>query len=311
MMLAEKTRVPMEGLRGRLRFDEPMSRHTSWRAGGPAERWFEPADAGDLTAYLQRLPADEGVLWVGLGSNLLVRDGGVRGSVILTTGALADIARLDEVTVRFEAGVPCAKAARYCARAGLAGAGFLAGIPGTMGGALAMNAGAFGGETWDLVHEVETLDRRGRVRVRRRADFVVGYRSVRGPSDEWFIAARLRLQPGDTNAEVARIKELLARRSETQPTGVASCGSVFRNPAGDYAGRLIDSCGLKGHCIGRACVSDKHANFIVNRGGATASDIEALIHYVQDVVERECGVRLEPEVHIVGDPATPAGGAHA
>jgi UDP-N-acetylmuramate dehydrogenase len=291
------------GLRGRLRLAEPMSRHTSWRVGGPAERCFEPADIDDLAAYLRRLPPGEPVLWVGLGSNLLVRDGGLRGSVILTGGVLDGIERLDRTTVRFGAGVACAKAARHCASAGLVGAEFLVGIPGTMGGALAMNAGAFGGETWSLVAGVETMDRAGRLRLREPGEFRVGYRSVEGPAGEWFVAARLRLSAGDAAAATARIRELLNRRSETQPTGVASCGSVFRNPAGDYAGRLIESCGLKGHCIGRACVSEKHANFILNRGGATAADIEALIGHIQDTVERERGVRLEPEVRIVGERA--------
>jgi UDP-N-acetylmuramate dehydrogenase len=301
-MMAESSKpVAATGLRGKLRRHEPMARHTSWRVGGPADRCFEPADIEDLAAYLRQLPADEPVLWVGLGSNLLVRDGGLRGSVILTGGVLDGIERPGDTIIKFGAGVPCAKVARHCANAGLAGAEFLVGIPGTMGGALAMNAGAFGGETWSLVSAVETMDRQGRVRLRQATDYRVAYRSVQGPANEWFIAAHLRLRPGDVNAGVARIRELLARRSETQPTGVASCGSVFRNPPGDFAGRLIESCGLKGHCIGGACVSEKHANFIVNAGRATAADIEALIVHVRESVERERGVRLEPEVHIVGE----------
>jgi UDP-N-acetylmuramate dehydrogenase len=309
MMAREEDRMrgmAQAPLRGRLLVDEPMARHTSWRVGGPAQRFFEPADLDDLAAFLRSLPEDEPLFWLGLGSNLLVRDGGIRGTVILTSPGLGGIERTGATTLRVEAGVPCAKAARASADAGLEGAEFLTGIPGTMGGALAMNAGAFGGETWSIVAAVETVDRHGVVRKRLPAEYRVGYRSVRGPAGEWFAAAHLALTPGDGAAAKARIKECLRLRAESQPTGVASCGSVFRNPPGDHAGRLIDSCGLKGHAIGGAHVSKKHANFILNGGAATAADIEALIAHVRAVVERERGVRLEPEVHIVGEPSDQA-----
>lgn len=288
------------GLRGRLLLDEPMSRHVTWRVGGPADRFYIPADAEDLAAYLATLAPDEPVFWLGLGSNLLVRDGGIRGTVIATALALGHIERMGDAGLRVEAGVPCARVARAAADAGLEGAEFLVGIPGTMGGALAMNAGAFGGETWALVTAVETVDRRGVRRQRGPEDYRIAYRSVEGPAGEWFIAARLGLRQGDGAAARERIRDCLRRRSETQPTGVASCGSVFRNPPGDHAGRLIEAAGLKGHCIGDACVSEKHANFIVNRGAASAGDIEALILHVQAVVERMSGICLQPEVHIVG-----------
>lgn len=289
------------GLRGELRFDEPMARHTSWRVGGAAQRYFRPADIDDLAAYLGRLPQDEPVFWLGLGSNLLVRDGGIPGSVIVTNGVLNGIERTAETEVRVEAGAPCAKVARYCAAQGLAGAEFLVGIPGTMGGALAMNAGAFGTETWELVRVVETVDRRGRRHVRDRAEYTIGYRSVTGPEHEWFTAASLALRPGDPAAGRERIKALLEQRGDTQPMGKPSCGSVFRNPPGDYAGRLIESCGLKGFRIGGAYVSDKHANFIINDGHATAADIEALIGHVGATVKDRCGVELIPEVRVVGE----------
>jgi UDP-N-acetylmuramate dehydrogenase len=207
------------------------------------------------------------------------------------------------MVIQAGAGVACAKVARYCANAGLSGAEFLVGIPGTMGGALAMNAGAFGGETWRLVRSVDTIDRHGEVRQRATEQYSVGYRSVRGPAGEWFIAARLQLQPGDADQGRASIKELLGRRADLQPTGQPSCGSVFRTPPGDYAGRLIEASGLKGARIGGAEVSRKHANFIVNDGAARAADIEALILHVRDTVERLQGVRLVPEVHVVGEPA--------
>jgi UDP-N-acetylmuramate dehydrogenase len=280
-----------------------MSAHTSWRVGGPAERFYQPADLDDLALFLAGLPEDEPLLWLGLGSNLLVRDGGIRGTVVFTLGALDELHRVGEQGLYAGAGVTCAKVARAAARAGLTGAEFLAGIPGTLGGALAMNAGAFGGETWSLVASVETLDRHGVRHRRTPEDYQVGYRSVQSPRQEWFVAAELVLEPGDVMAAQARIKELLARRGATQPTQQPSCGSVFRNPPGDHAARLIEAAGLKGLRRGDAQVSEKHANFIVNLGVARAADIEALIHEVQDRVQATHGVRLETEVRMVGEPA--------
>jgi UDP-N-acetylmuramate dehydrogenase len=169
-----------------------------------------------------------------------------------------------------------------------------------MGGALAMNAGAWGGETWPLVRLVKTIDRKGRIRERDPSAFRVGYREVQGPPGEWFIGADLVLAPGDTEAAQARIRELLGRRNATQPTGLPSCGSVFRNPTGDHAARLIEAAGLKGRRLGGAEVSTKHANFIINRGNATATDIASLIDLVQMEVERRSGIRLRPEVRRVG-----------
>lgn len=289
-------------LRGTLLRDESMARHTTWRVGGPADRFYMPADADDLAIFLRSLPAHEPVFWLGLGSNLLVRDGGIRGTVIATAKSLGTLERTGASNVRVEAGVPCAILARFCAREGLAGAEFLVGIPGTFGGALAMNAGCFGGETWTLVQDVETLDRQGRLHRRRPEEFEIGYRHVRGPSAEWFIAATLRLTPGNGDELAARMRGWLDKRSASQPTQQANAGSVFRNPAGDFAGRLIEASGLKGFCIGGACVSEKHANFIVNTGAATATDIEALIRHVAERVESQHGIRLETEVRVVGEP---------
>ena len=286
---------------GELRVNEPMASHTTWRVGGPVRRFYRPAGVEDLCAFLAELPQDEPVYWLGLGSNLLVRDGGLPGTVIYTFGGLDALAAVDAVTLRVEAGVACAKVARESARRGLTGGEFLAGIPGTLGGALAMNAGAFGGETWTLVARVVGVDRHGALHVRRPSEYRVGYRSVQGPAEEWFVAAELRFTPGDTQQAQRRIRELLAQRNDTQPTTQASCGSVFRNPPGDHAARLIDTAGLKGLRVGGAQVSEKHANFIVNTGEATAADIEALIERVQAEVERVHGVRLEPEVRIVGE----------
>jgi len=298
IMMAAKS---MSGLRGELRLNEPMSAHTSWRAGGPADRWYRPADLDDLQAFIAGLPEREQLVWVGLGSNLLVRDGGIRGTVIMPFGGLDELQQLDGDRIRVGAGVACAKVARFAARAGLTGAEFLAGIPGTMGGALAMNAGAFGGETWPLVLAVDMLNARGELHRRERSAYEVSYRTVTGPEGEWFVGTELQLQAGDTDTAQARIRSLLERRSATQPTRQPSCGSVFRNPPDDFSARLIEVAGLKGEQIGHAQVSEKHANFIVNLGGARATDIEALIRYVQQRVQEVHGVRLETEVRIVGE----------
>jgi UDP-N-acetylmuramate dehydrogenase len=286
----------------RVLHDVPMAKHTSWHVGGPADLFFTPRDALDLAAFLRQLPPDVPQLMIGLGSNLLVRDGGIRGAVISTHGALGSLERLSAQRISAEAGVPCARIAKACMKWGLGPAEFFAGIPGTLGGALAMNAGAWGGETWRHVIEVDVLDRRGVRHTRAAADYEIGYRSVKGPDDAWFIGARLEFErtPG-VNTEA--IRELLDKRRQTQPIGEWSCGSVFTNPPGDHAARLIESAGLKGFRIGDGSVSDKHANFIINHGRARAADIEAVIEHVQRTVARVHGVELRTEVRIVGAPA--------
>jgi len=289
---------------GILLCDEPLARYTTWRVGGSADRLYKPQGLNDLVCFLQSLPKDEPVMWLGLGSNLLVRDGGVRGTVIATQGALNEMSVLENGCVRAEAGVTCAKVARFCGRNGLAGAEFLAGIPGTMGGAVAMNAGAFGGETWSYVEAVETVDHCGNLTVRKSGEFNVGYRSVGGVKGEWFVAVHLRLQQCDDAQQEEikqRMKNLLEQRNQKQPIGLPSCGSVFRNPDGEYAADLIEKAGLKGSCEGAACVSEKHANFIINTGNATANDIEILINRVSSRVQEKFGIKMIREVHIVGD----------
>lgn len=287
---------------GRVVHGEPLSRHTSWHVGGPAETWFEPRDARDLSTFLRSLPAGTPVHWIGLGSNVLVRDGGLRGVVISTHGTLDDLERLQETQVRAGAGVACARLAKQCVKWGLGPAEFFAGIPGTLGGALAMNAGAFGGETWRHVLEVETIDRAGARRKRLASEYRVGYRSVVGPAEEWFLGARLEFAHRP-EAHQDEIRALLERRRQSQPIGAWSGGSTFTNPPGDHAARLIDTAGLKGYRIGGASVSTKHANFFINDGNASARDLEELIVHVQRTVERVHGVRLEPEVRIIGEPA--------
>nr|VFK09207.1 MAG: UDP-N-acetylmuramate dehydrogenase [Candidatus Kentron sp. LPFa] len=287
--------------RGELRHNEPMSRHTAWGVGGMAASFFEPTDIDDLASFLTTFPEREPIFWLGLGSNVLVRDGGINGAVIRTSGLLNGLREPKSGVIRAEAGVTNAGFARFCAKCGLGGSEFLAGIPGTVGGALAMNAGAFGGETWAIVTQVETLDRKGVRRIRKPVDFDIGYRDVRPPEGEWFVAAEFALERKDRKEVALEIQALLQRRRNQQPTHMRSCGSVFRNPPGEYAGYLIDRCGLKGLRIGGAVVSDKHANFILNTGMATASDIEALMGRVAAIVEQETGVRLISEVRIIGD----------
>jgi len=295
----------LEGLRGELREGEPMARHVTWRAGGLAERLYVPADLEDLAAFLRQLPADEPLLFVGLGSNLLVRDGGWRGTVVMTHSAKRRPA-MDAGLVYAEAGVASPKVARFAALHDLEGAEFLAGVPGCVGGALAMNAGCYGGETWDLVERVLTIDRTGALHSRSKDDFDIAYRQCtpKASGDEWFAAAWFRLEPGDGETSRGVMKELLARRIATQPLSLPNAGSVFRNPPRDHAARLIESCGLKGFERGGARVSEKHANFIVNPGGmARAADIEWLIQHIQRIVYQMKGIVLQTEVRIVGEPA--------
>ena len=291
---------------GTILRNEPMSKHTTWRVGGPADVYYSPRCRDELLDFVRGLDANTPVYFVGLGSNLLVRDGGVRGAVIATGHALNGLRHLGGGVVEAEAGVPCTVVARQCSRWELGPAELFAGIPGSVGGALRMNAGAFGGETWGKVIEVDVVDRRVDVRTRGRDGYQVGYRQVRGPLEEWFLAARFKFDEQYT-AGADRIRTLVSERKATQPLGLPSCGSVFKNPPGDHAARLIESAGLKGARIGGAEVSPKHANFIINTGGATAADIEALIGHVRDTVQERHGVRLDTEVQFLGEPL--AGGA--
>lgn len=290
-------------LHGQLLQNESLARYTTWRVGGIARAMYKPKGINDLANYLKSLPSSEPIIWLGLGSNSLIKDTGFAGNVILTQGCLENIELIDEYTVRVEAGVSCAKMARYCARNHLADAEFWAGIPGTMGGALRMNAGCFKGETWQSVTEVETIDRNGQIKRRSADQFTTAYRNVVGlEPDEWFIAAICNFAKGDKDTSLATIKELLARRSATQPTSEYNCGSVFRNPPNNFAAKIIEDCKLKGYKIGGAQVSKKHANFIINDAGeANADDIERLINFVRESVYAETGIKLIQEVHIIGE----------
>ncbi|MGC1182125.1 UDP-N-acetylmuramate dehydrogenase [Legionella sp.] len=287
---------------GTLLCNESLAEYTTWRVGGPAARLYKPAHTIDLALFLRNLPASEPLLWLGLGSNSLIKDIGFSGTVVLTQGCLKEIKLLDTNTVKVEAGVSCASMARFCARNNLSGGEFWAGIPGTMGGALRMNAGCHGSETWQSVVELQTMTRNGEIKIRKPEEYEVAYRHVSGLADEGFISATFKLPSGKKEISLQVIKDLLAHRANTQPTNEYNCGSVFRNPPGNFAAQLIESCGLKGHSIGGAMISQKHANFIINhQGSATAAHIEALIDLVQTKVREQTKIELMREVHIIGD----------
>lgn len=321
MNMLEPAQFITEELRGTLRGNVAMSRHTSWRAGGYADRVYQPADLADLIVFLRTLPADEPVIAVGLGSNLLVRDGGLRGTVLLLHAALTEIRLETNGMIYAQAGISGAKLARFAAKHDLSDAEFFAGIPGTLGGMLAMNAGCYGSETWNVVANVQTITRSGKLLERTPDDYEIGYRHVvlkkkdtnpghdrahnldfpLVPQEEFFVGARLHLPAGAGEIARREIKALLSKRITSQPLNLPNAGSVFRNPPNDFAARLIEQCGLKGMQIGGARVSEKHANFIVNTGGATAANIENLITEVQANVQQKTGVYLHPEVRIIGE----------
>ena len=316
-----------QGLRGKLHHDVDMSRYTSWRAGGRAQHLYQPADLDDLLQFLRTLPKDELLLAVGLGSNLLVRDGGLRGTVLLLHAALNELHMTTDGMIYAQAGVPGAKLARFAALHNLSGAEFFAGIPGTLGGMLAMNAGCYGGETWNVVARVQVVTRSGELLEHGPDEYEIGYRHVMKretgneqdvgarlvgrksiaqqaallQQDEFFVGAWLKLPPGDGEVARREIKALLAKRIASQPLQLPNAGSVFRNPPCDHAARLIEQCGLKGRQIGGARVSEQHANFIVNVGEATAADIESLIVEMQTTVLEKTGIKLHPEVRIIGE----------
>lgn len=307
-MMAEPemfSKSPTVQLRGELLHDVDMGRYVSWRAGGRADRAYRPADLEDLCNFLQTLPATEPISAIGLGSNLLVRDGGLRGTVLLLHAALTELRMESDGLIYAQAGVAGAKLARFAAQQHLSGAEFFAGIPGTVGGMLAMNAGCYGGQTWNQIQRVQVVGHDGIVRERTSEDYEIGYRHVKRVNDtaldEWFVGAWFRFTPGSGEESREAIKTLLNKRIASQPLQMPNAGSVFRNPPGGHAAQLIESCGLKGTRIGGAEVSHKHANFIVNTGGATAADIENLMGEIQAKVLQQTGIKLLPEVRILGD----------
>ncbi len=294
----------MAKLRGQLLYDESLHKYTTWRVGGKAKYFYKPADIADLQCFLQQeMVANKAIFFLGLGSNVLIRDGGFDGVVISTRHVLKKITLLNASCIQAEAGVACAHLARFASKHHLTGLEFFAGIPGTVGGALAMNAGAFGSETWDYVQCVQMLRQDSVLQQRTPADFAVGYRTVSGydKAKEWFMTADFILQAGHAEQGQANIKRLLQQRSHSQPTNRPTAGSVFRNPEGDYAARLIEACQLKNTCVGDACVAEKHANFIINQGNATAWDIEQLIVIMQQTVKAQFQITLRPEIRFIGE----------
>ena len=312
-------------LQGQLKLNESLARYTTWRIGGNAECLYQPKDKSDLQTVLQLLPENTSVNWIGLGSNLLVRDAGVKGLTIYTNGVLnkLDIECCDEdeqvedqavCMMTAQAGVACAIFSRKAANSGLNGAEFLSGIPGTIGGALAMNAGAFGGETWRHVVNVTMINDQGILITRTPDEFNIQYRKIEAKKtlngsenkiqrQEWFLSAVFKFKKDEKGLEKSKleIKRLLIKRAETQPTKQANAGSVFKNPKNDYAARLIESCGLKGKAINDAQISEKHANFIINKGAAKAKDVEALIEEIKTAVLMKYQIELETEVRIIGE----------
>ena len=300
---AKSCDAPVQGLGGEWRREWQMSRLSSWRVGGAAEWVYTPSDQSDLQRFLAERDRSIPVHVVGLGSNLLVRDGGVRGIVLRTAPGLSSIRREGD-DICAEAGVGCPKLARVSSEEGLGGAEFFCGIPGSIGGALAMNAGCFGSETWDVVTEAVGFNEDGTQTTITPDTVSTGYRHVQKPKGmACFVSGRFRLRPGEPQEIKDRIAEMLKRRKDTQPIGTANSGSVFLNPADAKAGALIEESGLKGFRVGGAAVSEKHANFIVNSGDATAADIENLIEHIRGTVLKRSGISLKTEVRIIGEAA--------
>jgi len=276
-----------------IKFNEPMSKHCSLRSGGMTSEFFLPKDINELSLFLKSNVKP--ILLVGLGSNLLVRDRGFNG-VTIHTKNLKEL-NITNKYIESGAGTSLAKLSRF-AQANLKyGAEFLSAIPGSVGGALAMNAGAFGSEVWQYVVSVQTMSLSGELQERFPNDYEINYRSVKHRfSDEFFISARFDFNLNKPNDNV---RELLDKRNSSQPIGLPSCGSVFKNPKDNYAAKLIESSGLKGFCIGGACVSEKHANYIINQNNATALDIENLIIHIQNTIKTLHNVELETEIIII------------
>ena len=289
-------------VRGRYRAQVPLAPRTWLRVGGPAEVVFQPADAADLAIFLKGKPADVQVTPIGVASNLLVRDGGIDGVVVRFSGPLAEV-DVDDECLRVGAGATDRMIAIQAMKAGLSGLEFLIGIPGTLGGAVRMNAGAFGGETAEVVERVVALDPAGRRHELRAAELGFGYRHSALPADWIVLGAVLRATPGEPHAIEARMRAIKAEREASQPLHVATGGSTFKNPPAHRAWQLIDAAGCRGLRHGRAMVSDKHCNFLINTGGATAAELEELGEQVRARVLVHSGIALEWEIHRIGRPA--------
>ena len=278
--------------------NESLSRYTSWKVGGPADIYFTPNDRNELSHFLKL--NDGSITWLGNGTNILVRDGGVKGVVISTRKSFNKIELMDKSSCKVEAGISCFELAMYATKNNLGPAAFFSGIPGSIGGALTMNAGCFGSETWEFVRSVEVIDRNGEIYHLDPKEFSISYRSVSFPFPLWFLSCDM-VFPDRGVTTVEELKILRDSRLERQPLTENTCGSVFKNPDGNHAGDLIERSGLKGFRVGGCAVSEKHANFIVNDKGATARDIETLIKHIQNTVKDRFGIDLDTEVRIIGE----------
>jgi UDP-N-acetylmuramate dehydrogenase len=298
--LVPELKLRMPQLRGRLLADEPLAPLTWFRVGGPAQVLFMPEDDADLAYLLANLATDIPVIVIGLGSNLIVRDGGVPGVVIRLGRGFNDVRIESGLRVRAGAAVPDVKVARTAQEAGIAGLAFMRGIPGAVGGALRMNGGAYGRETKDALVEARAVDRQGNVHVLSCADMHYKYRHCGAPEDYIFTSALFQGEPGDAAAIAAEMEKITESREATQPIKSRTGGSTFKNPPGRKAWELIDAAGCRGLVVGDAQVSELHCNFLINRGSATAADIETLGETVRTRVKETSGVDLEWEIKRIG-----------
>ena len=286
-------------LKGRLREDVSLKDYNTWKIGGKAEYFFEPSDIKDLKLFLELLQ-NTPITFLGNGSNVLIRDGGISGCVICLKNTLNNYFVKDEEYI-FEAGLSCMKMAQITARENYEGLEHLCGIPGSLGGALAMNAGCYGGNIWDHVSTVSLINNDGEIIKKNKNDFIIGYRNTSLKENNFFISAVFKLRKNKLKNSLEKIKEFLQDRRSKQPTGLLSCGSVFKNPKNLYAAKIIESIGLKGYKIGGACISEKHANFIISDKSTKSIDIEKLINFTQKEVFKKKEVILETEVKFIGN----------
>ena len=286
-------------IKDRSLFNEPLSKYTSWKVGGPADTFFAPDNRDELSQFLKS-NYDKPITWLGNGTNVLVRDGGIRGAVISTKKSLNKIKKEADKTCRVEAGASCMDLALFAEKNQLGPAAFFSGIPGSVGGALTMNAGSFGHETWDFVESVEVIDQDGVIHQLEPKDFTFSYRTVKFPFPLCFVSCLMQFPESEITTK-SELKSMRDQRFKTQPLTEDTCGSVFKNPEREHAGDLIERAGLKGYRIGGSSISTKHANFIVNEGNATSENIEDLIEYVQEIVSSQFDVELETEVRIIGE----------
>ena len=289
-----------KNIRGQIRKNVSLKEYNTWKVGGKAEYFFEPKDLKDLKFFLANFQKTN-ITFLGNGSNVLIRDGGIKGCVICLKNTLKDYKIINDGEISFEAGFSCMKIAQITARNNFSGLEFLCGIPGSLGGALAMNAGCYGGNVWEKVTKVVLINEEGILIERNKKEFKIGYRNVELEKGCFFVSAIFKLDQNLLNNSQEIIKNFLEDRRKKQPTGLPSCGSVFKNPDHHHAANLIDSLGLKGFKIGGAHISTKHANFIISDKSASSKDIEKLIDYIQKKVYEEKNIFLETEVKFVGN----------